>query len=65
MNPSPVTEPYQVVEKVWKQLLQNQTKDDISLRIMQMEEGWKLWKQRVEHQRMLRLSQDLQKKKNN
>ncbi len=65
MKPSPATEPYQVVEKIWKQLLQNQNEDDASLRIMQMEEAWKLWKQRVNHERMLRNNLEFQRKKNN
>lgn len=55
-------------DTIWKQLThiaRFQTELDESLKCMHIEAAWKLWKQRVDLERMMREQTNLQKKKKN
>ena len=64
MEPSQI-ESDKIGEKVWEEIVQNQQEIDVYLRNMRLLDAWKLWKQRVEQERALRMNIKLKIKKNN
>lgn len=63
MEPSQIQSD-QIGEKVWNEIVRKHQEMDSYLRNRQMLDAWKLWKQRVEQKRALRMNQELQTKKN-